>query len=138
MANVITRHYLGWRYGAVVPMFAGLVGKSAPFITREAQQVIKQRLALDVADHRTVLATFRLLARADVILPMEEKILLGIPDEFRDKAELFSTCFGTSGAVEAPMAKVFINIRNVFQLLETIIKENIEVVRHLKSKRKTL
>ncbi|TSA08593.1 MAG: hypothetical protein D4R73_08300 [Deltaproteobacteria bacterium] len=135
MANVITRQHLGGQDRTIVPMSAGLIEQTKAFITPEAQQVIKERLGLDAAKHRTVRATFPLLARADVILPMDEKLLSGIPAQFRGKAHLSSAFFGSSGDVADPYGRGIAAYRECFQRLETIIKGNIEAVFRLKGER---
>ena len=88
MANAITRRYLGGQDRIIVPISAGPIEQTKPFMTPEAQQVIKESLGLDVSNHRTIRATVPLFARAEVILPMDEK-LLGYRKSFGAKRSFF-------------------------------------------------
>jgi protein-tyrosine-phosphatase len=102
MANVIMRHHILSKETSakIVPMSAGLVELSKPFMSDEAQEVLTRNLKTFRSEgeapnhHRTIHADLTLLKRANIILAMDKDLLKRVPEQFRTKAMLFSTFFG--------------------------------------------
>src|SRR5262249_42215140 len=114
MANVIMRHYMVAKKTApkIVPMSAGLVSLSKPFMSLEAQEVLRKKLkrfpsgAEAPERHRTIRADRTVLERANAILAMDNELLERVPERFRTKAALFSTFFGKgSSDIDNPYRK---------------------------------
>lgn len=105
MANAITREYLKIKNckSKIRPISAGLISESADFASDGAKSVVKEKLSsVSLDNHKTLKAEFPLLKRADLILPMDKRMLNAVPAQFRKKSKLFTEFFGSSGDVNDP------------------------------------
>ena len=136
MANVIMRHYLAGRRisPTIVPMSAGLVNQSRPFMSVDAQKVLTQQLkqfdsGRAPSCHRTIYADRNLLERANIILPMDKELLDRVPERFQQKTKLFSAAFGGgSRDVGNPFKKGMAAYQRCFRQIEPLIEANLEQV----------
>jgi protein-tyrosine-phosphatase len=128
MANMIMRHYLQLKKGLskFVPISAGLCERTFPTMSAEAQEVLKARLDIDGANHKTLLATFPLIARADTILLMSSELLAILPRQFRTKAELFSSFLGRSEDIDDPYRRGPQAYQKCFELIESLVSTGLE------------
>lgn len=134
MANVILRHYLVAKgtSSKIVPISAALVSLSKPFMSVDAQEVLKKKLkkfrsgAEAPGRHRTIRADRTLLQRANVILAMDKELLERVPGRFRAKAKLFSTFFGGgSSDIRDPYRKGLAAYEMCFNQIEPRIAANL-------------
>jgi protein-tyrosine-phosphatase len=133
MANVIMRHYLAAQEASskIVPMSAGLVSLSKPFMSLEAQEVLKKNLKkfrsnTEAPDrHKTIHAERTLLQRANVILAMDKELLERVPERFQAKAMLFSSFFGGgSNDIDNPYRKGIVAYQACFARIKPLISAN--------------
>lgn len=104
MANIITRHLLNATAapGKVISMSAACGVPTSPTITPEAASVLASQLGESFRNHKSIQADERYYRRANLILPMDVKLLESLPLYARRKAMLFSEFYGGSGNIIDP------------------------------------
>ena len=130
MANVITRELIS-KYSKIVPISAGLIEASTPYISKEAMEVLESKLNIKASNHKTIKADFPLLKRANIILPMENRLAEEIPSEFKSKVTLFREFFRKSGDVADPFNHGLNAYHECINLLFEDINPNIDVINAL-------
>ncbi len=133
MANVITRNLIS-ETSKIVPISAGLIEASTPYISEEAKEVLESKLNINASNHKTIKADFPLLKRANIILPMEDRLADEIPVVFQSKVTLFRKFFGSSGDVADPFNHGLNAYHDCINSLFKDISPNIDVINALASK----
>lgn len=128
MANAITREYLKSKNckSKVRPISAALMSKSGDFASDGAKSVVKEKLSVSLDNHKTLKAEFPLLKRADLILPIDKRMLNSVPLQFKKKTKLFTEFFGSSGDVNDPFEKGYSVYLDCFQFEWDLIGRSIE------------
>jgi len=133
MANAITRYYLEKSKikQRIRSVSAGLYECSSNYASKEAKQVIREKLDKSIEKHKTLKANFELLKRADLILVMDSGLLESIPDQFKNKASIVSRFLGSKGNIDDPYDKGLSVYEKCFDDLNKLISTNIDKIRHV-------
>ncbi|GEM_PF-5339487 len=127
IANAVTRTKLiNSKYAETIrPISAGLISTTSPYASEEAKDVVSD-LSVSLVNHKTLKASFALLKRANLILPMDKRMKNSVPSKYSDKTILFTEMFGSKGDILDPYDKGYSTYLEVFKIINSLIEENIE------------
>lgn len=130
MANVITRHYLTLHAAAshIRPISVALNKPTGATMTPLAAEILREKLGIEVPEHKTIRGNERYWRRAQLVLPMTAKLLRQLPSATKEKSHLFSEFYGERGNIKDPFEEGPELYLQAFNVINGIIEPHIEAL----------